>query len=106
MIIFTDLHVPIFLGRVVCQQFGYSNGFAVIRSDYFPGSDPIWLSNLRCQGTESRLTECVHNGWGVHSCGHYWDAGVDCFNEREHSSYAITQIVANSTTVTIPKIHL
>ena len=39
---------------------------------------PIFLDNVRCSGNESRLTECLHNGVGVHNCNHAQDAGVTC----------------------------
>ncbi|XP_074615759.1 scavenger receptor cysteine-rich type 1 protein M160-like isoform X2 [Acropora palmata] len=41
-------------------------------------SQPIWLSMLRCNGNETRLERCPHNGWGNHSCSHHEDAGVRC----------------------------
>ena len=42
------------------------------------GSGPIFLDDVRCRGTELRLTSCTHNGVGVHNCGHSEDAGVIC----------------------------
>ena len=39
---------------------------------------PIVLDNLRCNGSESRLTSCRHNGIGVHNCDHNEDAGLQC----------------------------
>lgn len=41
----------------------------------------IWLDNLHCDGTESNLLDCAHNGIGVHSyhcIRHNDDAGVEC----------------------------
>jgi deleted-in-malignant-brain-tumors protein 1 len=38
----------------------------------------IWLTNVRCRGTESRLTDCAHSAFGLHNCNHYEDAGVRC----------------------------
>ena len=42
------------------------------------GIGQIWLSNLHCTGSEVSLLTCPHDGIGVHSCGHQYDAGVEC----------------------------
>ena len=37
------------------------------------------LDNVRCSGDEDRLSECEHNGVGVHYCiERYEEAGVIC----------------------------
>jgi len=38
----------------------------------------VWLDNLRCRGTEIRLVDCIHNGFGVHNCGNSHGAGLRC----------------------------
>ena len=43
-----------------------------------PSSRRIWLDNVRCNGTESFLSECDANPWGNHNCRHWEDAGVVC----------------------------
>nr|XP_054756229.1 deleted in malignant brain tumors 1 protein-like isoform X2 [Lytechinus pictus] len=67
--------------RVVCRQLGYMGdvGGARGRSTYGQGSDPIYLDDVGCSGSESRLTDCSNNGWGSHNCGHSEDAGVYCY---------------------------
>jgi deleted-in-malignant-brain-tumors protein 1 len=42
------------------------------------GQGQIWLSDVQCDGTETRLIDCVSNPLGVHNCHHYEDAGVSC----------------------------
>ena len=42
------------------------------------GVGHIFLDDVRCNGTELRLTNCTHDGVGVHDCVHYEDAGVVC----------------------------
>ena len=42
------------------------------------GTGPILLDELQCNGNESLLSECPHNGIGVHNCDHNEDAGVLC----------------------------
>ncbi|XP_048254124.1 deleted in malignant brain tumors 1 protein-like [Haliotis rufescens] len=65
---------------VACRQLGrYDTGMTPkwISSFGF-GSGKIWLDNLNCNGTESSLKRCSHNGWGTHNCGHHEDVGILC----------------------------
>ncbi|PIK58445.1 hypothetical protein BSL78_04666 [Apostichopus japonicus] len=61
---------------VVCRQLGL--GDAEDTRQFGRGTGRIWLDDVRCLGTESRLDSCSHRGWGVHNCDHYDDAGVRC----------------------------
>ena len=64
---------------VVCRQVGYGGGTAKLRATFRPhGSGPIWMDNVHCSGTESQLTDCPFNGFGIHDCDHTEDAGVVC----------------------------
>ena len=47
--------------------FGFTNGIG-----------QIWLDEVSCRGTESRLIDCPSDGLGTHNCGHSEDAGVRC----------------------------
>ena len=71
-----DLHDA----TVVCRQLGYDRAVAALRA-YGGGSGPIWYDSVRCNGSEASLTQCSHRGLGVHSCGHWSDAGVICASE-------------------------
>ena len=64
--------------EVACRQLGKSGFFWY--GYVHVGSGPIWLSELQCTGTESRLADCPHPGWGVHRCG-YEDVGVRCADD-------------------------
>lgn len=66
--------------QVVCRNLNYQWGTAHSNSPFGEGSGSIFLDNVQCTGTESSLSECQHNGWGVHNCRHYEDAGVSCYN--------------------------
>ncbi|XP_051499847.1 scavenger receptor cysteine-rich domain-containing protein SCART1-like [Apus apus] len=64
---------------VVCKQLGCGSAVRAHHYGHFgPGSGPIWMSYVRCRGTESALSDCAHPGWGRHGCVHAWDAGVTC----------------------------
>ena len=65
---------------VVCRQLGFSSEGvrAFFNAGFGEGFGPIWLDNLICDGTESRLADCLANPIGDHDCSHSEDAGVRC----------------------------
>ena len=69
---------------VVCRQLGYPSALeAVAFATFGQGSGPIWLDEVDCLGTETNLTQCDHEGFGIEDCSHFEDAGVRCAIERE-----------------------
>ncbi|CAM4616481.1 unnamed protein product [Lepidochelys kempii] len=65
--------------RVVCWQLGCGTALSAPgRSQFGRGSDPIWLDNVHCTGTEAALSECRARPWGIHNCHHGEDASVVC----------------------------
>ena len=54
-------------------------GAVALTTGFTNGAGRIWLSNVRCRGTETRLTACSGSSFGVNSCTHIEDAGVLCF---------------------------
>ena len=56
----------------------YTDPKAVI--EFGGGGGSIHLDGIQCLGNESSLLQCVHDGFGVHDCFHYEDAGVSCGN--------------------------
>ncbi len=65
---------------VACTQLGYLaiGAIPLTGSDVPDGSDPIWLDDVSCVGTESSLFNCNANPLGIHTCSHSRDAGVSC----------------------------
>ena len=51
---------------------------AVAVTTFAAGSGSIFLDNVQCSGSESRLIDCSHSGIGTHNCVHSEDAGVRC----------------------------
>ena len=47
-------------------------------SGFTNGVGQIWLDNVQCRGTETRLIDCPANALGSHNCVHFEDAGVRC----------------------------
>ncbi|XP_074128215.1 scavenger receptor cysteine-rich type 1 protein M130 isoform X5 [Sminthopsis crassicaudata] len=69
---------------VVCKQLGCPSTFII------PGwrnmtvaPAPFWMAGVSCDGSESTLWDCRHNGWREHNCTHSQDAQVTCTGEED-----------------------
>ena len=62
---------------VVCKSLGYPGALEAKHSASFGnGTGMIWLDEVKCNGNESVLTECLYNN--VTNCEHSDAAGVVC----------------------------
>ncbi len=50
------------------------------------GSGPIFLDQLSCGGSETRLIDCSHNEIGVHDCSHSEDVYLVCSDSPSTST--------------------
>ena len=70
---------------VACRQLGFV-GVSDSDSSLFGSgafSQRIWLDNMACSGSESRLIDCDHAGVGFHNCAHSEDIGIICDDQGE-----------------------
>lgn len=79
--------------NVICRELGYKHAIIALRGgQVHSGKDKIWLDNVRCTGNEQHLTDCPHNGWGSHNCGHNEDAGVHCSDTGTVTLYVLNLV--------------
>ena len=67
--------------NVLCRSLGFGTcrSYAT-RAGYGRGIGNVWMSELKCDGTEQWLHDCKHQPWGrAPRCGgHAGDVGVEC----------------------------
>ena len=70
---------------VACVQLGYPTGHVLTAHSYRRDilNQPVWLDEVGCDGTETRLADCPHDGWGVRDCGRFEQAAISCSNEGD-----------------------
>nr|XP_054748404.1 soluble scavenger receptor cysteine-rich domain-containing protein SSC5D-like [Lytechinus pictus] len=66
--------------QVACRELGLDSLLTSVYggSRYGPGTGQIWLDEVECTGSESRLASCSHNDYGSHDCSHSEDVGIVC----------------------------
>ena len=63
---------------VACRQLGFVDVSVSFRSDFGTSSQNIWLNDVACNGSESRLIDCSHAGIGFDNCNRSEEVGVHC----------------------------
>jgi len=53
-------------------------GAVALTIGFTNGASAIWLDEVQCSGTETRLIDCPASPIGTHNCAHIEDAGVRC----------------------------
>uniref|UniRef100_UPI00358EFF64 deleted in malignant brain tumors 1 protein-like isoform X2 n=1 Tax=Myxine glutinosa TaxID=7769 RepID=UPI00358EFF64 len=71
--------------QVVCRQLDCGSPMtAASPVDFGQGRGSIWMDNVFCNGSETHLSQCRHNGWGTHNCVHDEDATVLCDGQGDN----------------------
>ncbi|KAM9780065.1 galectin-3-binding protein B-like [Neosynchiropus ocellatus] len=76
--------------QVVCRQLNFPGAkFVYSRNDFEKATGPIWLDEVKCDGSEHNLISCGRKEWGVTDCTHKEDVAIACeangnLNESSH----------------------
>ena len=62
----------------LCANFVLAGATAYSNAYFGRGTGGIYLDNIGCRGSESRLIDCYHSVIGFHNCDHSDDAGIRC----------------------------
>ena len=86
--------------NIVCRELGYSG--ALVVSFFGQGGGVIALDEVACEGDETSILQCPHNGLFNHDCIHSEDVGVVCNVGGKMAMYPSEQIPLNSSCEDVP----
>ena len=67
----------IIAANIVCRELGFLSATNAVQGSRFgSGLEPVWLSNIHCNGDEKSLTLCAHGNWGIDDCPDGSRAGI------------------------------
>ncbi|MBN2723718.1 MAG: scavenger receptor cysteine-rich domain-containing protein [Deltaproteobacteria bacterium] len=67
-----------YFSSVACYELGFTTTGSVYTESDSEETDPIWLDEVTCTGSEAGLEQCTDDGWGIHDCNHWEDLGLIC----------------------------
>ena len=68
--------------QVACRQLGFSRGMEIAAKEgNDQGTGTIWLDEVSCTKTDTRLLDCGHDAIGVSDCGHNEDVYLACYSK-------------------------
>ncbi|XP_071142954.1 scavenger receptor cysteine-rich domain-containing protein DMBT1-like [Mytilus edulis] len=73
-----DNHFDDIDAEVACRQLGYCSGILQPKLLIRDGHGPIWINDVNCLGSETRLLNCIYNA-DTSNCRHSEDVGIHCF---------------------------
>ena len=82
--------------KVACRQLGYPGTETALRELSGPTDIPVWLDNMNCSGSESRLADCDSSGWGPHNPHH-------CSTVGEHAGVQCTLSASSPEVLIAPR---
>ena len=87
---------------VACRQLGYTGGRDINLRAPATSNPPFWLDDVGCTGSESRLDQCSHRGWGIHNCQLRDAAAVLCYGtNQDRRGPELVSMVAKFTKITL-----